>query len=347
MSTKKYNVICGVSNIISALFIGILVGGIGVYYGAMYVPFMDTSNISEIVDYIALLLAIAGYIGLLIKGTYQIKSIFKPYKVNEVVTFWTDVLTLIVIVAAARTIIYNATDLGGDGALIAAFLIYILSIILTIIDAIISLVKIKKEQIKIFNEADGIKTTCYISKVVIPVFIIGLIVMIRAMILSNLDIIKLNESISGNFDSFIMSDLDGNKYTENMLKGHRVTMINIWGTFCHPCIDEMPDLDEISKMYNEEDLQIIGIPGDLYISGELNQDKIDEARNIVDKTGVEYKILIPSKEIQTGVIKHMRFYPTTIFVDENGDRIKLVEGSSSKEDWIKIIEEVMASEKRN
>ena len=155
-----------------------------------------------------------------------------------------------------------------------------------------------------------------------------------------------NESFKGGFDSFVMKDFDDNEYTEDMLKGHKVTMINIWGTFCGPCIREMPELEEISEMYDEKDLKIIGLPGDLYgADGVVDEDQVAKALDIIDKTGVKYTMLIPSMEIEAGVFSSIRFYPTTIFVNENGEYLKFVEGANSKEAWIEIIEEYMANEK--
>ena len=122
-------------------------------------------------------------------------------------------------------------------------------------------------------------------------------------------------------------------------------MINIWGTFCGPCIREMPELEEISEMYDEKDLKLIGLPGDLYgTDGVVNEDQLATAIDIMDKTGAKYTMLIPSMEIEAWLMDSIRFYPTTIFVDENGEHLKFVESANSKEGWIEIIEEVLASE---
>ena len=107
----------------------------------------------------------------------------------------------------------------------------------------------------------------------------------------------------------------------------------------------MTELEELSEMYDEKNIQIIGIPGDLYIaSNSVDEEQLEKALNIVDKTGVKYPILVPSIEIQSGVIDNLRYYPTTIFFDENGEQIRVVEGASNKDGWINIIEEVLASE---
>ncbi|MFR3500045.1 MAG: TlpA disulfide reductase family protein, partial [Paraclostridium bifermentans] len=47
---------------------------------------------------------------------------------------------------------------------------------------------------------------------------------------------------------FKTTDLNGNKVTSDLFSKNKLTMVNIWATWCGPCIDEMP---EISKLYNE------------------------------------------------------------------------------------------------
>ena len=76
----------------------------------------------------------------------------------------------------------------------------------------------------------------------------------------------------------------------------------------------------------------------------FDEDLVAKALDIIDKTGAKYTMLIPSTEIEAWVMDSIRFYPTTIFVDENGEHIKFVEGANSKEGWIEIIEEVLANE---
>ena len=42
--------------------------------------------------------------------------------------------------------------------------------------------------------------------------------------------------------AFTTKDLDGNEVTEEIFAKKDLTVVNIWGTFCTPCIGEMPAL---------------------------------------------------------------------------------------------------------
>lgn len=46
----------------------------------------------------------------------------------------------------------------------------------------------------------------------------------------------------GILSAFTAQDLQGNGVNQEILKGKKLTMVNVWATFCDPCINEMPDL---------------------------------------------------------------------------------------------------------
>ena len=51
-----------------------------------------------------------------------------------------------------------------------------------------------------------------------------------------------SEESRGVFEAFTAQDLDGNQVDQSIFADADLTMINVWGTFCTPCLDEMPDL---------------------------------------------------------------------------------------------------------
>ena len=54
------------------------------------------------------------------------------------------------------------------------------------------------------------------------------------------------------FGSFTSETLEGTEITQDIFAEADLTMVNIWGTFCGPCIREMPELGEISREYGEK-----------------------------------------------------------------------------------------------
>lgn len=145
------------------------------------------------------------------------------------------------------------------------------------------------------------------------------------------------------FSSFTATDLDGNKVDQTIFKDHKLTMINIWATFCGPCLREMPDLGEINKEYADQGFQIVGIVIDtLGSNGEISQSQVDTAKEIVEKTGADYLHLLPSTDLIEAKLKEVSAVPETIFVDENGKIVgKSYMGSKEKSSWKEVIDQYM------
>lgn len=66
-----------------------------------------------------------------------------------------------------------------------------------------------------------------------------------------------SEAERTSFGKFTTTDLNGNEVTEAMFADYDLTMINIWATFCGPCINEMPHLGELAAEYKEKGVQIV------------------------------------------------------------------------------------------
>lgn len=80
--------------------------------------------------------------------------------------------------------------------------------------------------------------------------------------------------------SFTAKDLNGNTVTDSIFQEKDLTVVNIWGTFCGPCIEEMPELAGWSKSM-PSNVQIIGLVCD--IEGEEDQTRKDKAVEIMEK----------------------------------------------------------------
>ena len=114
--------------------------------------------------------------------------------------------------------------------------------------------------------------------------------------------------------SFETIDLDGNPVkSEALFAQNKVTMINIWATTCGPCINEMPELEEMNKEFREKGGAIVGLVDDVWVS---NKKYLDEAQEIVKDTGVTFTNLCAWDGYDTDLSAVGT--PTTYFVDSNG-----------------------------
>lgn len=149
-------------------------------------------------------------------------------------------------------------------------------------------------------------------------------------------------STGGALSNFTAQDLDGNTITESVLEGKKVTMLNVWATYCGPCIREMPELGELAEEYAEDGVQIIGLPVDILNSdGSVNAQLLSDAQDIIETTGANYLHLVPSEDLYE-LINSAYAVPTTFFFDENGNQLgKSYVGAKDKEEWAAILEDLL------
>ena len=152
------------------------------------------------------------------------------------------------------------------------------------------------------------------------------------------------EAALGILSQFTATDLAGNEVTQSIFEDHPVTMVNVWATFCGPCLGEMPELGELHKEYEDQGFQIVGIVTDtLTWDGAISQSHVELAQEIVEETGAEYTHLLPSDDLTACLPWQINSVPTTIFVDETGALIgKGYLGARDKKAWKEIIEEKLA-----
>jgi len=146
---------------------------------------------------------------------------------------------------------------------------------------------------------------------------------------------------------FHTTDLEGNAVTSHTLfeeSDAKLTLVNVWATYCQPCLQEMPYLGELAAEYADKGVQIVGIPIDVFDSaGNVDSDQIELAKRYVASTGADYLHLIPDGEMQSNLLREVYYVPNSWFLDSEGKLIgEAVVGSYSKEDWAGLIEEHLA-----
>lgn len=138
--------------------------------------------------------------------------------------------------------------------------------------------------------------------------------------------------------AFNLLDLSGKKVSLHDFKGHPL-LINFWGTYCAPCKIEMPWLQEFSKKYAADGLEVIGITYD----SEVGKEKIERD---TQKLGVTYPILLSDKESETAYLSNTEVLPMSFYVDRGGKVIEVTAGQGSKDQLEAKVKEVIAAGER-
>ena len=152
-----------------------------------------------------------------------------------------------------------------------------------------------------------------------------------------------NNADTAVFGAFSAKDLDGNEVTQDIFASNKLTMVNIWATFCGPCINEMPDLGELAAEYADKGVGIVGIPLDVTDEkGNIDSYLYNEAVDIVATTKAAYTHIVPVESMFVRKLASVTAVPETIFVDSQGNQVgDCYYGARSKAQWTEIIEELL------
>ena len=136
--------------------------------------------------------------------------------------------------------------------------------------------------------------------------------------------------------TFEGTDLEGNTVSQEVFTQSKLTMVNVWATYCNPCLREMPGLGELAAKYDPSEFQLIGIVSDVR-EGE-DQSLVD---SLVQETGAAYPHLLANDSIGQAILSSVSGVPTTFFFDGEGAYLGGVVGSAEKSTWEEIVNELL------
>ncbi|MDR2178827.1 MAG: TlpA family protein disulfide reductase [Synergistaceae bacterium] len=114
------------------------------------------------------------------------------------------------------------------------------------------------------------------------------------------------------FPKFSSRSSKGERVSNAIFADAKLTMINVWATWCPPCVGEMPDLGLLGRSMPKGS-QLVGIILDAGDSGAL-----EEAEEILTQAKADFLQILPV-EAMGPVLKKIDAIPTTIFVDSQGN----------------------------
>ena len=140
--------------------------------------------------------------------------------------------------------------------------------------------------------------------------------------------------------SFEATTVDGEPVTSDIFSESKLTMINIWATYCNPCLMEMPDLGDIAQEYDKSDFQLIGIVSDVVDSA--SQSDIDNVKELIAQTHANYPHLLLNQSLFENLVGGVSSVPTTFFVNQKGEVIGYIVGANDEDTWEQMIDELLA-----
>ena len=97
----------------------------------------------------------------------------------------------------------------------------------------------------------------------------------------------------------------------------KTVVLNLWATWCAPCVTEMPDLNTLQKRLKDKGVEIVTVSMDR---------SIEKARIFYKKTGIDALPLYWDSTRSLGFDLGFNGLPATIIVNTNGQEVVRVSG---------------------
>lgn len=113
---------------------------------------------------------------------------------------------------------------------------------------------------------------------------------------------------------FTLETVDGKQVSLADYKG-QVVMLNLWATWCPPCVRETPRLVRLHEKYQSQGFAVLGI-------NTTYQDDRAKVAQFVRDQGVSYPILLDTQDT-FGSAYRARVLPTSYLIDRSGKIVQV------------------------
>jgi thiol-disulfide isomerase/thioredoxin len=141
--------------------------------------------------------------------------------------------------------------------------------------------------------------------------------------------------------TFESTTIDDEIITDDIFANSKLTMLNVWATYCNPCLNEMPDLGEIATEYDTADFQICGIICD--VTPDSPSSDLVDAQELIEATkATTYPHILLNESLYYNLVGASDSVPTTYFINQKSELVGYLIGAQSKENWITIIDSLLS-----
>ena len=149
-----------------------------------------------------------------------------------------------------------------------------------------------------------------------------------------------NAGDSTNVGKFETKGVDGKDYTEKVFSDYDLTLVNVFTTWCSPCVNEIPELEKLYEEMKDKGVGVVGVVLDTVgDDAKQNEDTVKKAGVLQEKTKASYPFLVPDSTMMNGRLNGISAFPETFFVDKEGNIVgETYSGSHSLDEWKEIVE---------
>ena len=145
-----------------------------------------------------------------------------------------------------------------------------------------------------------------------------------------ISVIFISAPLSGNTAPDVwLEGTDGIRHNLNEYIGKgKWTVLNIWGTRCPPCLEEMPELVHFHDDHKDSNAIVVGIAIDFPSYGYASKDQVAE---FMEQHLIEFPVLLSdssiSEKIGAGILEGL---PTTYLYAPNGELVGMQVGGITR-----------------
>ena len=118
-----------------------------------------------------------------------------------------------------------------------------------------------------------------------------------------------------------------------MFKDNKLTVVNVWGSWCGPCVAEIPELQKLYENMKDKGVNVVGLAQDAGTD-------IDAVKDILEKNKVTYQNVVPEGAV-TDFVMSIQAFPSTFLVDSEGNIVDKIQGGRDLESFTKAVEDAL------
>lgn len=176
---------------------------------------------------------------------------------------------------------------------------------------------------------------------------VGAIVLIAIIAVMNFGIQIGNVRIGKQDDTLEIKqryNIEESEFNSEYLESDKLIVVNLWATWCKPCIEEMPLLNEIKNEYADKNVE--------FLSLSVDTDSV-KLTNFIDSGKFNFKdVTLKNLEYRTAILNYLHdkpadnkinaYYVPETYLIKNKKIVQTIQGNlESKQEFISMLEAVL------
>ena len=111
--------------------------------------------------------------------------------------------------------------------------------------------------------------------------------------------------------AFVLETLDGGSASLKDFE-NKVVLLDFWATWCKPCLEYMPKLQELYNAHSDQGFVVAGI------SIDEGKDRVEKIKKFMGKAGISYPVFSDAKSTPAWYTYKVKAIPALFLIDRSG-----------------------------